>query len=404
MKQKRRIISLILASLLMFSMTSVALTPIEQTDMTEALYRSNVITPILSATISGSYEDIVIAPESTWIPLHDTEGTEYAYFVPMCNEKGMITGYSVIGNINGNHELLYATDKGEVDEFAISIIELYQNRNIGDRLIYSFPYAFIIGQEGSYKRIYEDNVVEKVTDISVYASNTANRLSVGAYTYQAAQPNAELLYGELDNWELARFTPMINNDSLSSSHHYGGNQLWFDEMGLSNVADQGCGLVAAANTFYYLSQNVSGKSALYTKTGITKELFKSFMLELYEYCFDFGAIAGIGTLSEMDGYVQEWADYKNVSLTPSMSDISWEENQFHTHIAAGLNTEHPVMLMTWNTPTPNLENHWVTVTRFFNNGTVKLMYASNRGRKDTFNFTEWVSAEETIHKGTIYYR
>ncbi|MBQ6934336.1 MAG: hypothetical protein IJN37_08140 [Clostridia bacterium] len=212
MKQKRRIISLVLASLLMFSMTATALPPLEMTDMTEALYRSNVITPILSASLSHSFEDAVIANESTWIPLHDTEGTEYAYFVPLCNEKGMITGFSVIGNIDGNHTTIYSSYNGNLDEFVLMIIEAYQNRNMGDKLIYSFPYAFIIGQEGSYKRIYAGGDIEVVEDIDKYDSHVTDMLREKASVYNAdVSTQAETTYAELDHWAVYDFVPIDNN-------------------------------------------------------------------------------------------------------------------------------------------------------------------------------------------------
>ena len=407
MKQKRRIISLVMASLLMFSMTATALPPLEMTDMTEALYRSNVITPILSASLSHSFEDAVIANESTWIPLHDTEGTEYAYFVPLCNEKGMIAGYSVIGNIDGNHTTLCNSYGGILDEFVVMIVEAYQSRNVGDKLIYSFPYAFIIGQEGSYKRIYENGDVEAVEDIAKYDSHVTDMLREKASVYNSdVSTQAVTTYAELDHWADRQFVPIEDDvDPTREGYiYYGGWQNWLEDEGVSEFfADKACGLTAAANAFCYMSDNVSGKAALYTPTNTFRSSFSNYQKALYDVGFAPG-VDGISSLIEMRDNVLTWANLVNVSLTCNSSSNGWTYSQFLSHICAGLRNESPVLLMTWDSPVGGLENHWVTITRMHDPGDNSglRMTVSNWHNKKEYNFDAWYQGGST-RRATIYF-
>ncbi|MBE6988630.1 MAG: hypothetical protein E7432_07665 [Ruminococcaceae bacterium] len=408
MKQKRRIISLVMASLLMFSMTATALPPLEMTDMTEALYRSNVITPILSASLSHSFEDAVIANESTWIPLHDTEGTEYAYFVPLCNEKGMITGFSVIGNINGNHSTLFNRNNTMPDEFAMAVISAYQNRNTGDKMIYSFPYAFIIGQEGSYKRVYANGTIESVTDIQQYETNAATRLATTPYEIQDVQLDADAdnVYAMLDHWAVHDFVPIV--DTLNNDYiYYGGSQNWLANVGYSQDVFQACGLTAAANTFHYMSQYVSGKSALYSRLNLTKTDFSYFQKDLKDNAFIFDdVIPGIPSVYKMEEYVGNWARYRGVSMTAAKSANGWSKTQYRSHIITGLNSERPVMLLTGFSPIERLEHHWVTITKFYSPAhslTENIIVVSNMGAKEEHSFDQWYSTSSANYKGTIYF-
>lgn len=404
MKQKRRIISLVMASLLMFSMTATALPPLEMTDMTEALYRSNVITPILSASLSHSFEDAVIADESTWIPLYDTEGTEYAYFVPLCNEKGVIAGYSVIGNIDGNHTTLCNSYNGVLDEFAVMIVEAYQERNVGDKLIYSFPYAFIIGQEGSYKRIYADGDIEAVEDIAKYDSHVTNMLKEKASVYNAnVSTQAVTTYAELDHWQDGEFIPVGMNLDLGRPY-YGGRQAWLVDEGVSQFyADRACGLTAAANAFYYMSQNVSGKSALYTQSGLSQAKFSDFQKDLYDVSFT-PAVWGIGSLLEMRTNATVWAVEQGVSLNYVYSSSNWTYSQYLTHVVQGLRNERPVLMLTWDSPISAVDWHWITLTRIYNpgDGSGVRVVTSNWGWLQEYDFDLWV-AESGPDKGTIYF-
>ena len=57
-----------------------------------------------------------------------------------------------------------------------------------------------------------------------------------------------------------------------------------------------------------------------------------------------------------------------MDLKATRSSSAWSEVNVRKYIATGLNKESPVLLLTWNSPIPDLEQHWVTVTRIYDAG------------------------------------
>ena len=288
------------------------------------------------------------------------------------------------------------------DEFAMAVISAYQNRNTGDKMIYSFPYAFIIGQEGSYKRVYANGMIESVTDIQQYETNAATRLATTPYEIYDVQLDADAdnVYAMLDHWAVHDFVPIVGDNNYI---HYCGSQHWFDATNYPSVADESCGLVAAANSFYYMSQYVAGISRLYTKNDITKSSFTNYMVELYLAGFDMGVVPGIPTLSEMEDHIETWANHRNVSLSVVKSSASWTKTQSRNHIIAGLNSERPVMLLTLFSPIDRLSLHWVTATKFYSpahSPTENIIVVSNVGAKEEHSFDQWFSS--SVGKGALY--
>lgn len=72
------------------------------------------------------------------------------------------------------------------------------------------------------------------------------------------------------------------------------------------------------------------------------------------------------------------------------------------YVRTGLNKEHPVLMISWNTAMSELKYHWVTVTRLYNDGTGNKFKASSYGSQYTFDFSSWVNEFSAYH-GVIYF-
>ena len=205
------------------------------------------------------------------------------------------------------------------------------------------------------------------------------------------------IYASLKSWDTGAFVPISDSGGI----YYGGYQGWLTDENISKFwADRSCGLTAAANMFYYMAKNVSGKSALYTKTDITKASFSAFQKELYDHSLS-PAVYGIPGSSTMKRKVEKWASSRNVPLTAHPFKGAWSVTNVRNHIIAGLNAERPVLLQTWNSTIPNLSWHWVTVTRIYRDGTDKIL-TSNWGGKEVYDFETWCKGPG-IYKSVLYF-
>ena len=160
-------------------------------------------------------------------------------------------------------------------------------------------------------------------------------------------------------------------------------------------------MTAAANVLHYMSKHVSGKSALYTKTNITKASFSQFQKQLYDYSLS-PAVWGIPNLSTMKSKVESWATYRGVSLSGQIDKSTWNTTNVRNYISAGLNSERPVLLLTWNSPIPSLSCHWVTVTRIYKDGTDKIL-TSNWAGKAEYDFATWCNSS-SLYKAVLYFK
>ncbi|MBQ6934337.1 MAG: hypothetical protein IJN37_08145 [Clostridia bacterium] len=167
-------------------------------------------------------------------------------------------------------------------------------------------------------------------------------------------------------------------------------------------ANMACGLTASANAFYYMSQYVSGKANLYTKSNITKASFSAYQKELYDLSFTPDLGIGIPWLTALNTNAQVWATSRNVSLAGNMSSSGWTYSQYLTHVVQGLRQERPVLLLTWGSPIEDLEDHWVTITRIYNDGNGTKIVTSNWHNKEIYDFDLWC-ASSSGNKGTLYF-
>lgn len=387
---KKQLVSkvcLIMTSIILFG-TTVHAAEVQTDSQKISVEMVNSLTQLDAETASS---DAVAVNQDQWILLEDMQGTEYAYFVPLSDATSIITGYSVVSFVGGNRTLTTA-----IGENASMLAENIINAtDTADAMIYEFPNAFICNNNGLYYKICMDGEMEVISDPSTYESSVVSFLSSSIASN--ASTRATTVYGSLDNWDSGDFVPV----SVSNGYYYGGYQGWLTEQEVSEFyANRSCGVTAAANMLYYMSENVSGMSDLYTRSGISKSQFNAFQKDVYEYLSP--AIWGIPTLDTMIDRVEEFASAQGVSLSATRSSDSWTEANVRDYIADGLNGESPVLLLTWNSPIEDLTMHWVTITRIYNAGAGTKIITSNWAEKQTYDFATWVNGS-SIYKGVIYF-
>lgn len=360
--------------------------------------RAEELTPIIEKALKGEFESARVGESSTWILLYDVELTPYAFFVPLYNQAEELVGYSVVSDINGINVVLATCEGSGASDYASYVIEASNECSRGDVIVYVFPDAFFVGSANTFDKINLSGNRIEVTNMSEYDAETTYLLAENANEiYTEPQRAITYVYGSLDNWDYGGFVPV----SVTGGVYYGGYQGWLTDEGVSSFwADRACGLTAAANALHYMSQNVSGKSDLYTKSGITKTQFSAFQKQLYDYCLS-PAIWGIPNWSTLKSKVEEWADYRNVSLSGVEDNSTWNTTNVRNYIATGLNAERPVLLQTWNSPIENLSWHWVTVTRIYLDGTVKIL-TSNWAGKAEYDFATWCNSS-SLYKSVLYF-
>ena len=82
-----------------------------------------------------------------------------------------------------------------------------------------------------------------------------------------------------------------------------------------------------------------------------------------------------------------------MDLKATRSSSAWSEVNVRKYIATGLNKESPI---------PDLEQHWVTVTRIYDAGSGTKMVTSNWAGKEIYDFPTWVNGG-SLYKGVIYF-
>lgn len=391
----KKIISLCLCitMLFMLSLSVYADSDTEKTAINEL--RVNAVTSTLQRSLDINFAKTLISDPAEWVTLFDMHGTQYAYYVPLYDSQNVLTGYSVISYVNDDYRVLVTAAGFGAQKMACNIEQTIKSASYKSSLVYEFPDAFLINDGGSYSQISLTGQLVPVTDTASFECDTVEILSNSQIL---TQNSITTVYGSLDYWDYGGFVPV----SVSGGVYYGGYQGWLTDEGISEFwANRSCGVTAASNTFHYMSKHVYGKSNLYTKAGITKGEFSDFQREVYDYISP--AIWGIPTLSSMISQVEEYAASRNVPLTAYLDGSSWNATNVRNYIAGGLNIERPVMLLTWNSPIPDLSNHWVTVTRIYDVGSSIKILTSNWAGKTEYDFLTWVNGS-SVYKGVIYFK
>ena len=367
----------------------------------EESQRKNELSSLVEKSLQDEFEGINVDKTSEWVKLYDVNLTPYAYFVPLLDENKKMVGYSVISDINGNNTILCTSEGFMSAQYASHILLAAKDCKEGDCIVYAFPDAFFVKNTQGFLQICLSGEKIMVTDVTQFDAGTSELLSesVTERHSDTGEPGGGIT-GSLNKWDYHWFVPV----SEGSNVYYGGNQAWLTDEGVSSFwANRACGLTAAANAMYYMSKYVSGKTNLYTNSGITKAHFSSFQKQLYDYCLS-PAIWGIPDLSTMKLRVEQWAAYRNVSLSGVLNNSPWNVENVRRYIVNGLNRERPVLLQTWNSPIPELSWHWVTVIRLYYNtssNTLKIV-TSNWSSKVEYDFVSWCNGL-SLYKSVIYF-
>ncbi len=188
-----------------------------------------------------------------------------------------------------------------------------------------------------------------------------------------------------------------------SPNWYGGRQSWLSEYGQIKkpLADRSCGLAALANVCLYLSRTKIGYDALFPHPVPDQETFTMVMLDIMQFVKP--TIAGIVSLGMIGRGLQNYAKSKGVSLHLNNANWRWTQANVEQYIKSGMVYQSPVLLITWNTKIPDLNNHWVTITgiRKEDNGETTII-TSNWGYKREYSLTEWVN-RFSLYRGLYYF-
>jgi len=352
----------------------------------------------LQNSLNLNFEKTTYANESEWIPLVDMNGMYYAHFIPLLDEIGVVNGYAVVSNINGDNRVLVASVGETAQILSNNIIKTFHSDVDGRVLIYEFPEGFFIYDGTQHKQVVITGKPHPVADSAIFANAVSTIELLSSSPVNSSARSITTVHGSLRNWQIGRFVPVAAG---SNQFWYGGWQGWLTDEGISQFfADRSCGVTAAANVFHYMAHNVSGMSNLYRRNGTSRAQFSAFQREVYDYLSP--AVWGIPTLSTMISRVENFASSQNVALTANRDSSAWNATNVRNYIARGLNRERPVMLLTWNSPIPDLSMHLVTITRIYDSGGSTKILTSNWGNQTEYDFTTWVNGATSLYRAVIF--
>lgn len=184
--------------------------------------------------------------------------------------------------------------------------------------------------------------------------------------------------------------------------NYGAYQNWLftEKLRTKFWADRSCGVVAAANTAYYLTRNHNKR--LYTYKYIDIKSFTLFLKDITKYIRP--RVYGIPTIHHMQRGFIRYAKSRGINLKAETLSMSLSNDFIIDFIKRALRQDYPVMMLTWNTKEVHLKYHWITITGYFKDIDGKnFIITSNWGDREVFNFDNWLN-EKNFCKGLIYFK
>ena len=184
--------------------------------------------------------------------------------------------------------------------------------------------------------------------------------------------------------------------------NYGAYQNWLYTGKLKKKfwADRACGVAAAGNVAYYLTENHNKK--LYPYNDITIKNFTLFLNDISKHIKP--RFYGIPTLYHMRRGFIKFAMSKGINLRSETISMRSKDDSIVVFIKRALRDDYPLMMLTWNTKQAHLKYHWVTITGYFrDNKGNNFVTTSNWGRREVFNLDRWL-AEKSFYKGLIYFK
>lgn len=447
---RRKVLSTILATALMFNMVIPAMASNEVLSISDAEYLTDEeIMTIADHQIEGYIStEIENAPEKMYasdqfIDVHDTEGNVFAYLVPLYYNSGVDAGYIIVGalrdgfsvyEINLNEDCLsllttQLTEQLKVSEETLSdTLTSSSNAELvyptEASLVLVPPYTMLIKTEvkgeinyyditsgSNYAVDVTDTIVEncsKWNDIYSIIRNDENKSTINRILDEDnTVPLSDSIteeYISLEDSE-GKFVPITYGSSFS----YGGNQDWLQELdGNNSRSNDACGPTAAANILVYISKAKSSYSPLYPNGNLTKSNFTLFLSDLYD---NYMSTSDLGmrdyTIWATD--VQNYASSCSKSLTyrslPLTSGIATCKN----FIKTGLNQNSPIAALNEHLyqcgNIETFENHWVTITEYFEEDSYCLLTVSSWGLEYGVALDVYrACAAQSNKSGLVYFR
>lgn len=183
---------------------------------------------------------------------------------------------------------------------------------------------------------------------------------------------------------------------------FGGYQNWLytEEFRSKFWANRSCGVVAAANTAYYLS--VTKNIPLYDKGVLNLENFTCFIDEVYKFVKPY--VCGIPTLYSMRRGFTKFTKSKGVTnlVCACHSDFK-DKKKTVDFIKSALERNYPIMMLNWNSDIKRLRYHWVTVIGYFRDEFEEYISVSNWGQIENIDINSLL-ADSSFYIGLIYFK
>lgn len=333
----------------------------------------------------------------SYIELFDTGGQLFAYAYKLSNYQ-TTAGYAIV-NILSTPNSVIATSVGEQASQLIDY--LFSNDNL--LYTYRFPFTFICNSPaGKYYIDQSESANISLVPITI-SSSSDNIVDILSSTSFSAYPQSlnvsrDIQFAALSNWQQGSFVPVTQGTTT----YYGAKQQWLADYGYMSqgLADRACGVSAAANALHYLSENKTGKSNLYDYPSTQRSLFTAFMNDVSLYVTP--TLIGIPTASIVADGVENFASSQHVSLTSTQINLSSFSNATNG-VRNALDDDCPVLLLSWDSPIPDLPFHWVTITRLYTNNNGRFMITtSNWGNMESYDFQLWYETT-FLNKSLIYF-
>lgn len=181
----------------------------------------------------------------------------------------------------------------------------------------------------------------------------------------------------------------------------GGYQHWlYTEQFKSEFwANRSCGVVAAANTAYYLTEHHNMN--LYDQGTLNIANFTGFINELFEFVRPF--LLGIPTLTNMNrGFLKFARSKGEFNLKSRIHKNFNDKTETIRFISNALKKNYPIMMLNWNSDIRRLKYHWVTIIGYFKDESEEYILISNWGHVEKIQMDQ-LFKDKSIYKGLIYF-
>lgn len=202
----------------------------------------------------------------------------------------------------------------------------------------------------------------------------------------------------LDEVYLKEYKDFVRINDL----YYGGSQMWLylEKLRSKFWANRSCGVVAAGNTLVHMAMYKMGFEKLYEYPSISKREYINFVNEIYDYLKP--TVFGVYNLHKMDKGIKKFAKKKSIILE-SRSIVGYKDIvDVVNFIKSGLESNCPVMMLTWNNKNKELKYHWTTITGYIKDSKGSYIIISNWGEEKRVSLDEWVN-KRSLYKGLIYF-